>query len=102
MRDVGHTGEQAFNLATLLGARAAKGGDKIGSIAVGKFAGLVLFKQNSPSMVCATAQNPVAAIILHSSPADVDTVIVSGVAREKPRCVDANRAELAWEEGTGS
>ena len=30
-------------------------------------------------MVCATAQNPVAASILHSSPAEGDIVIVSGV-----------------------
>ena len=82
MRDVGHTGEHAFNLATVLGARATKRGDKLGSIAVGKVAGLVFFNKNSASMVCATAQNPVAAIILHSSPADVDTVIVSRVVRK--------------------
>ena len=34
-------------------------------------------------MICAGLHNPVAAIILHSSPADIDTVIVDGVVRKQ-------------------
>lgn len=58
-------------------------GDKVGSIAEGKLADLVIFDATSPSMVCAAEHDPVAAIILHSSPADVDTVIVDGVIRKE-------------------
>lgn len=80
---VGPTVEETYNLATILGARAAKMGDKIGSIAKGKFADLVLFDMSSPAMVAASIHNPVAAIIMHSSPADVDTVIVGGRIRKQ-------------------
>lgn len=83
MADVGYTVEEAFNLTTIMGARAAKMADQIGSIAVGKFADITLFSKSSPAMACASAQNPVAAVILHSSPADVDTVIVNGVIRKR-------------------
>ena len=60
-----------------------KMGDKIGSIAEGKFADLVIFNGNTPSMVCAGVHDPVAAIILHSSPGDIDTVIIGGVVRKQ-------------------
>ncbi|EPS38487.1 hypothetical protein H072_7782 [Dactylellina haptotyla CBS 200.50] len=77
------TVEQAFNLATIGGARACKMGDSIGSIAVGKKADFVIFDAESPAMICAAQQNPVAAIVLHSSIRDIDTVIVDGVIRKK-------------------
>ena len=57
--------------------------DKIGRIAEGKLADLVIFDANSPSLVCAGVHDPVAAIILHSSPADVDTVIIDGIIRKQ-------------------
>lgn len=57
--------------------------DKIGSIAEGKMADLVIFDANSPAMVCAGVHDPVAAIVIHSSPADVDTVIIDGIVRKQ-------------------
>ena len=80
---VGYSVEEAFNLATIRGAHAMKMEDQIGSIGEGKLADLVIFDANSPSMVCAGVHDPVAAIILHSSPADVDTVIVDGIVRKR-------------------
>ncbi len=77
------TVEEAFNLATIRGAHAMKMEDQVGSIKEGKLADLVIFDANSPSMVCGALENPVAAIILHSSPADIDTVIVDGVVRKQ-------------------
>ncbi|KAF3928799.1 hypothetical protein ABW21_db0207483 [Orbilia brochopaga] len=75
--------EEAFNLGTIKGARACNMEDQVGSIAEGKLADLVIFDGESPSMVCAAAKNPIAAIVMHSSVRDVDTVIVDGVVRKK-------------------
>ena len=80
---VGSSVEEAFNLATIRGAHAMKMEKQIGSISEGKFADLVVFDANSPSMICGALHDPVAAIILHSSPADVDTVIVDGIVRKQ-------------------
>lgn len=57
-------------------------GDRVGSIAEGKQADLVVFSGTSPGMVGAAQHDPVAAIILHSSPSDVEYVIVDGVLRK--------------------
>ncbi|KAF1851372.1 Metallo-dependent hydrolase [Cucurbitaria berberidis CBS 394.84] len=75
--------ESAFNLATIKGAEAANLSHEIGRIAEGYDADLVIFDSFSPSMVGAAQHDPVAAIILHSSPADIDTVIVGGVVRKR-------------------
>lgn len=56
-------------------------------------------------MVCASDHDPVAAIILQSSPADVDTVIVGGQIRKRAGKLlpvqtaptsPAGRAEIEW------
>lgn len=60
-----------------------KMGDQIGSIAVGKAADLVIFDGNTPAMICAGVHDPVTAVILHSSPADVESVIVDGIVRKQ-------------------
>lgn len=75
--------EAAFNLGTIQGARAVRMEDKIGSIAVGKLADLVIFDMMTPGMLCAAEHDPVAAIVLHSSAADVSDVIVDGVFRKR-------------------
>ncbi|CAI6339473.1 unnamed protein product [Periconia digitata] len=75
--------EAAFNLATIKGAQAAKMGEEIGAIAEGYKADLVVFDALSPSMVGAAQHDPVAAIILHSSPADIEMVIVDGIVRKR-------------------
>lgn len=80
---VHYTVEEAFNLATIRGARAAKMADRVGSIAEGKLADLVIFSGTSPGMVGAAQHDPVAAVILHSSPADVEYVVVDGVLRKR-------------------
>jgi cytosine/adenosine deaminase-related metal-dependent hydrolase len=73
---------EVYGLATLKGARAIKREKELGSIAVGKLADLVIYDALSPAMVCAVEYDPVAAIVLHSSVRDVDTVIVDGIVRK--------------------
>jgi cytosine/adenosine deaminase-related metal-dependent hydrolase len=72
-----------YNLATVAGARAVKLQDQIGSIAVGKLADLTVYDATSPTMICAAQQDPVTAIVRHSTIRDVDVVIVDGVVRKR-------------------
>jgi cytosine/adenosine deaminase-related metal-dependent hydrolase len=74
--------EAAFNLATIKGAEAVNMGNEIGRIAEGYKADLVIFDAMSPAMVAAAQHDPIAAIILHSSPGDIETVIVDGIVRK--------------------
>jgi len=87
-KKVNKTVEEAFNLATVQGARAIGMLDKIGSLAVGKKADIVIFDAQSPSMVCAAQHDPLAAIVLHSSPADIETVIIDGVIKKRNWILD--------------
>ncbi|KAI7974974.1 hypothetical protein EIK77_002754 [Talaromyces pinophilus] len=80
---IGPRAEDAFNLGTLLGARAIGLGDEIGSLVVGKKADIVIFQGQSPTMLLASDRDPVAAVILHSSVRDVQTVIVDGIIRKE-------------------
>ncbi|KAF2662600.1 Metallo-dependent hydrolase [Lophiostoma macrostomum CBS 122681] len=73
--------EAAFNLATIKGAEAVRMESEIGRIAEGYKADLVIFDALSPSMLAAAQHDAVAAIVLHSSPADIETVIVDGIVR---------------------
>jgi cytosine/adenosine deaminase-related metal-dependent hydrolase len=75
--------EAAFNLATIKGAEAIRMEKEVGRIAEGFKADLVIFDALSPAMLGAGQHDPVAAIILHSSPADIEEVIVDGVVRKK-------------------
>lgn len=97
--------EEAFNLATIQGARAVGMEAQIGSLAEGKLADIVVFHGRSPAMVCATEQNPVAALMLHSSIRDINTVIVDGTIRKqngrlKPTQVSEGglTTEMPWSE----
>jgi cytosine/adenosine deaminase-related metal-dependent hydrolase len=78
-----HQVEQAFNLGTIMGARAIGMGNELGSLEVGKFADLVVWDGMSPGMVCAVEQDPVAAVVLHSSVRDVEMVMIDGVVRKE-------------------
>ncbi|CRG90207.1 5-methylthioadenosine/S-adenosylhomocysteinedeaminase [Talaromyces islandicus] len=80
--------QDVFRLGTIQGARAIRMEDKVGSIEVGKLADLVIFDGSSPGMVCAPEQDPVAAIVLHSSVRDVDTVIIDGNIRKRDGKLD--------------
>ena len=77
------TTEQVFNLGTIQGARAVHMEDKTGSLAEGKLADIVIFDATSPGMVCAAEQDPVAAVVRHSSIRDIETVIINGVVRKE-------------------
>lgn len=75
--------QDVFKLGTIQGARAIHMEDQVGSLEVGKLADLAIFDGASPGMVCASDQDPVAAIVLHSSVRDIDTVIVDGRIRKR-------------------
>ncbi len=77
------TTEQVFNLGTIQGARAVHMEDQTGSLGEGKLADVVIFDASSPGMVCAAEQDPVAAVVRHSSIRDVETVIINGVVRKE-------------------
>lgn len=78
-----HTSDEAFNLGTIQGARALNMEKDIGSIAVGKKADLVIFDTLTPAMLAAAQKAPVMAIVLHSSVADIVSVIVDGEFRKR-------------------
>ncbi|KIW10377.1 hypothetical protein PV08_11339 [Exophiala spinifera] len=71
-----------YNLGTINGARAVNMEHQIGSIAVGKLADLVIYDAMSPTMLCAAEEDPVTAIVRHSTIRDVETVIIDGVVRK--------------------
>ncbi|KAL9620213.1 MAG: hypothetical protein Q9160_005222 [Pyrenula sp. 1 TL-2023] len=102
-RNINATVQQAFNLGTILGARALGLEKQIGSLAVGKRADIVIFDATTPAMACAAEEDPIAAIVMHASVRDIETVIVDGVVRKEggkllPTLItDANLAEV----GTG-
>lgn len=93
-RSVGPTVEHAFNLGTISGARAINMEGEVGSLKVGKKADIVIFDALSPGMLAAAQQDPVAAIVLHSSIRDIDTVIVDGIVRKE----GGNLCEVSVEE----
>ncbi|OBT75791.1 hypothetical protein VF21_05533 [Pseudogymnoascus sp. 05NY08] len=74
---------EAFNLATVGGARAVGMGDKIGRIREGYLADLVVVDGRSPGMVGVSGWGPVVAVVGHSGVRDVGTVIVDGVVRKR-------------------
>lgn len=101
-----NTVQDAFNLGTILGAKALRLSDQIGSLEVGKRADIVVFDATTPSMVCAAEQNPVAAIVQHASVRDIELVMIDGeIRKERNKLItitvhDANIAELGVGTGT--
>jgi len=75
--------ERAFNLGAIEGARAVHMEDQIGSLVVGKLAGIAIFDATSPTMNCAAQRDPLAAVVRHSSIRDIDMVIVNGIIRKQ-------------------
>lgn len=71
--------EDVYSFGTVLGARAIGLGEELGSLRVGKKADIVIFSRDSPLMLAAAHRDPVAAVVLHSSVRDVQTVIVDSV-----------------------
>ncbi|KAI9733641.1 MAG: hypothetical protein M1834_003243 [Cirrosporium novae-zelandiae] len=72
----------AFNLATVGGARAVGMEGEIGTLRVGFLADLVIFDARSPALVCAAEEDPVAAVVMHASVRDVVGVVVGGTVRK--------------------
>lgn len=88
-RKVWRSVEDAFNLGTVHGARALALDGVAGRLREGCKADVVVWAGTSPAMVCAAQEDPVAAIVLHSSPQDVEAVVVDGVVRKRDgRLVD--------------
>ncbi|EDN03143.1 conserved hypothetical protein [Histoplasma mississippiense (nom. inval.)] len=95
-----------FRLATIQGAKAVRMHDQIGSLVEGKRADIVVFDALSPGMVCAAEHDPIAAIVLHASIADIETVIVDGVIRKRggklakveveESIAGVNKKEVVW------
>lgn len=77
------TVQEAYALGTVQAARGIGMGDLIGSLAVGKLADIIVLDALSPSMVCASQHDPVAAIVMHSTPGDIVMTIVDGVVRKR-------------------
>lgn len=82
-RHVGPLVEDVFNLGTIGGARSMGMAGQIGQIKVGAKADLIIFDTKSPSMLAVAQEDPVSAIVLHSSERDVETVIVDGIVRKE-------------------
>ncbi|KAI9932357.1 hypothetical protein ASPWEDRAFT_27375 [Aspergillus wentii DTO 134E9] len=80
---VGSTVAQVFNLGTIQGARSIGMESEIGSLVAGKKADIVIYDCQTPGMLVAADRDPVAAIVLHSTVRDVDTVIVDGIVRKR-------------------
>jgi hypothetical protein len=55
----------------------------VGRLREGMKADLVVFDGASPAMLAAAEEDPVAGIVLHSSPRDIDMVLVDGVVRKE-------------------
>ena len=85
--------EQAFLWATRAGGLALRRPD-IGVLVEGAKADLVVFDGTSPNMLGWV--NPVAAVILHSNPGDVEHVLVNGEFRKRDfkLVVPGNLAEI--------
>ncbi|KAH6711853.1 hypothetical protein BKA61DRAFT_97266 [Leptodontidium sp. MPI-SDFR-AT-0119] len=98
-KKVTHTAEEAFNLGTVGGARAAKMEGKIGTLKAGAYADILVWDALSPSMVCGAQHDPVATIVLNSSPRDIEMVIVGGVVRKEGgrlKSVDVKSGREMW------
>lgn len=79
------TVQEAYALGTIQAARGIGMGDKIGSLAVGKLADIIVFDGLTSSMVCTAQHDPVGAIVTHSTPGDIVTTIIDGVVRKRDR-----------------
>ncbi|GAD92869.1 conserved hypothetical protein [Paecilomyces variotii No. 5] len=94
--------QEAFNLGTIQGAKAVGMEDKIGSLAEGKLADIVIFDTRSPAMVGAAEEDPLAALVLHASVRDIDTVIVDGKIRKENKTLRPIEVQGAPKFGSGT
>jgi cytosine/adenosine deaminase-related metal-dependent hydrolase len=79
---VSTTVEEAFEIATMGGAQAIGMEKEIGSREVGKEADVIVWDASSSAICCAVEENPVAAILMHSSIQDIEMEFVGGQIRK--------------------
>ena len=80
---------QAFNLATVSGARAVGMVDSIGRLEVGRQADILVFGTDSPGMTCASDRNPLIAVVRHANVSYIETVIIGGrILKQEGKLVD--------------
>lgn len=70
------TGYDALTWATMGGARMLGLGDRIGSLAPGKAADLIAISVDDPLL--APVLDPIATVVLHAGPSQVETVMIAG------------------------
>ena len=80
---VNKTVQDVYALATIAGARAISMEERIGSLAEGKLADIIAFDALTPNMICGAQQDPITAIVMHSTPADVVLTMVDGIIRKR-------------------
>ncbi|MCC7404727.1 MAG: amidohydrolase family protein [Bdellovibrionales bacterium] len=87
--------EQAFELATLGGARVLGMESSLGSLEAGKLADVVVVRRDHPS--CATVENPYSALVYSCSGRDVRDVFIHGrqVVKDSSSLVFAREQVLA-------
>ncbi|MCK2221380.1 amidohydrolase family protein [Actinomadura sp. ATCC 31491] len=73
---LGFTTHDALRMATAEGAEVLGLAGSVGSLRPGGQADIVLLRTDRPGM--AAAHDPIGAVVLHASPADVETVLVGG------------------------
>jgi cytosine/adenosine deaminase-related metal-dependent hydrolase len=85
-RDLRRKAVDALRMATLGGAEVMDMGSLIGSIARGKKADLVIFRCDDIDTV--PVVDPIATVVFHASPKNIDTVIVDGkIVKQNGRLV---------------
>jgi cytosine/adenosine deaminase-related metal-dependent hydrolase len=85
-RDLSRKVVDALRMATLGGAEVMGMGSLIGSIALGKKADLVIFRCDDIDTV--PVVDPIATVVFHASPKNIDTVIVAGkIVKQNGRLV---------------
>ena len=92
---------QAFNLATMHGARSIGMEQQVGSLKEGKLADIIVFNTSSPAMICVADENPLVAVVRHATPQDVEIVIVGGEFRkEDGKLLDAACSGILGKQGS--
>jgi cytosine/adenosine deaminase-related metal-dependent hydrolase len=92
-----HTAEDALRWATIEGARMLRLDHRIGSLTPGKQADIVLLATDAIRPI----HDPIASIVLHAGPRDVDGVLIAGKFRKRNRrllTADAEKIQTGLED----
>lgn len=103
-RDVGDDLKmtQAFNVATISGAKAVGMDGAIGRLQVGSKADVIVLDCDGPGMLGIGEGDEIAGLVGHSGPSDVEHVIVDGIFRKKAGKlvlgdIEVDGKQLSWE-----